>query len=47
MFQEVSKRHAETVTNEENVMSLNRDLSAQMAQMIQEYDDDKRQALNK
>ena len=45
--QEVRSRLEETAANEEKVSELNRDLSSQMAQMITEFDEDKRQALDK
>lgn len=37
----------ETASNEEKVLELNQELRTQMSHMIQEYDEDKRQALEK
>ena len=47
MFQELNKRIEEIATSEEQTKQINRELSAQMAQMVREFDDDKQQALDR
>ena len=46
-WQDCQKRLEEVAANEEKVSGLNQELSARMAQMIQEFDEDKRAALDK
>ncbi len=46
-LQETQLRLSEMGKNEERLNELNRELNRQMAQMIREFDDDKRQALDK
>ena len=47
IFQELNKRIEEIATSEEQTKQINRELSAQMAQMVREFDDDKQQALDR
>ena len=40
-------RLEEVAVNEERLTEMNRELQAQMSQMVREYDEDKRQAVEK
>ena len=45
--QELNNRLEEVAASEELVKSVNRELSGQMAEMVREFDEDKKQALEK
>lgn len=45
--QELSKRIEEIASSEEQTKQANRELSVQMAEMIREFDEDKRAALER
>ena len=45
--QELNSRLDEVAESEEQVKCVNRELSGQMAEMVREFDEDKKQALQK
>ena len=43
----MKRRLGEVTNSEEKLSEINRDLNKQISQMVKEYDDDKRDALNR
>lgn len=46
-FQELKKRLNEAVVNEEKLTEINNELNRQISQMVKDYDQDKREALDR